>query len=53
MVFATVFGAGKFAMNGIAKQVTRMELKLDKLDDKVDIYGERIVVLEAKDEVNV
>ena len=49
MIFATVLGAGKIAMNGLSKSVERIEDKLDVIDAKVDDHGERIAVLEVKE----
>ena len=49
MIFATVLGAGKIAMNGLSKSVERIEDKLDIIDTKVDDHGERIAVLEVRE----
>ena len=49
MIFATVLGAGKIAMNGLGKSVVRIEAKLDVIDAKVDDHGERIAVLEVRE----
>ena len=53
MIFGTVLGAGKIAMNGIGKSIIRIESKLDTIDAKVDDHGERIAVIESKEEVQI
>ena len=45
MIFATVLGAGKIAMNGLNKSVDRIEKKIDAIDKKVGTHSERIAVL--------
>jgi len=47
MIFGTVLGAGKIAMNGLAKSQMRIENKIDKIDARLDEHGERLAGLEA------
>ncbi len=50
MIFATVWGAGKIAMNGISKSQGRIETKVDKIAIVQSEHGERLARLESKHE---